>query len=151
MSISMDELLLGRVKLDQLPADIQSNLKMLHERINKLRTAYGKPLKVNDGFRRPQDNPKNGAAKSKHFVGQACDLDDNDAADLWNWVLANLDLMQEIGLWMEDPRWTHGSVGTWMHFQIVPPGSGKRIFVPSTKPAIAPKLWDGKYDAKYDK
>lgn len=141
---------MGRAKLTDLDAETQKNLNILLERINKLRTAYGKPLKVNDGYRRPQDTPKNGAAKSKHLLGQAIDLDDDDTAFLWKWVQNNLQLMKEIGLWIEDPRWTHGKVGTWMHFQIVPPKSGKRIFVPSTAPASLPKLWDGKYDKKFD-
>lgn len=147
----MEEILCGRAKLADLPADIQVNLKLLHERINKLRTAYGKPLKVNDGYRRPQDKPKNGAAKSNHYQGLAIDLDDDNTAFLWKWVQSNLALMQEIGLWMEDPRWTHGSVGTWMHFQVVPPKSKRRIYVPSEAPAAAPELWDGKYDSKFDK
>lgn len=147
----MDELLRGRAKLADLPEDIQANLNTLYERINKLRAAYGKPLKVNDGYRRPQDKPKNGATLSTHYRGCAVDIDDDDTAFLWTWVQSNLALMQEIGLWMEDPRWTHGPVGTWMHFQIVPPGSKKRIYVPSTAPADTPDLWDGKYDSKFDK
>lgn len=150
MAISIEEILMGRVKFDDLDAATKKNILLLHERINKLRTAYGKPMKVNDGYRRPQDTPSNGAAKSKHLMGLAIDLDDNDVADLWKWVQANLALMKSIGLWMEDPRWTHGSIGTWVHFQVVPPQSGKRIFVPSTAPASAPALWDGIYDSKFD-
>jgi hypothetical protein len=148
--ISMDEILMGRAKFEDLDKETQANLLILHERINKLRKAYGKPLKVNDGYRRQQDKPKNGAAQSKHFIGAAIDLDDDDSAYLWKWVQANLQLMKDIGLWMEDPRWTHGSVGTWMHFQIIPPKSNKRIYIPSEKPASAPTLWDGKYDSKFD-
>lgn len=149
--ISMKEILMGRAKFEDLDSETQENLTILHERINKLRTAYGKPLTVNDGYRRPQDIPKNGAAKSKHLFGQAIDLDDDDTHYLWDWVKENLELMQEIGLWIEDPRWTHGKVGTWMHFQTVPPGSGKRIFIPSSAPASLPSLWDGKYDKELDK
>jgi hypothetical protein len=147
----MEEILKSRAKLEDLPTDVQTNLNTLLERINKLRTAYGKPLKVNDGYRRAQDKPKNGATQSNHYVGAAIDLDDNDSADLWYWTFNNLQLMQEIGLWMEDPRWTHGSVGTWMHYQIFPPKSDHRIYIPSSNPAAAPTLWDGKYDSKYDK
>lgn len=149
--ISMNEILKGRATLESLPEDIQANLNTLLERINKLRTAYGKPLTVNDGYRRAQDKPKNGASHSKHYIGCAIDLDDDDTAVLWTWTQENLELMQEIGLWMEDPRWTHGAVGTWMHYQIIPPGSGHRIFVPSEAPASAPALWDSQYDKKFDK
>lgn len=148
--ISMNEILMGRAKLEDLDAEIQKNLNELLIRINKLRTAYGKPLKVNDGYRRPEDTPKNGAAKSKHLLGQAIDLDDDDTAFLWKWVQSNLQLMKDIGLWMEDPRYTHGKIGTWMHFQIVAPASGKRIFIPSAAPASAPTLWDGHYESKFD-
>lgn len=148
--ISMNEILMGRAKFEDLDKEVQANLTILLERINKLRAAYGKPLKVNSGFRNPADQPKNAATKSNHLVGKAIDLDDDNTAFLWKWVLANLQLMKDIGLWMEDPRWTHGSVGTWMHFQITPPKSGKRIYVPSEKPASAPDLWDGKYDSKFD-
>jgi hypothetical protein len=148
--ITMDEILMGRAKFDELSLEIQANLTELHRRINLLRDKIARPLKVNDGLRRLGiDKPKNGAAKSKHYLGQAIDLDDDDSAWLWNWCRDNLHFLAEIGLWMEDPRWTHGN-GTWMHFQIVPPGSGKRIFIPSTKPASAPNLWDGKYDKSLD-
>lgn len=148
--ISMDEILKGRAKLEDLPQDVQNNLAVLLERINKVRAIYGKPMKVNDGLRRPTDQPKNAATHSNHLIGAAIDIDDDDSLFMWNWVKQNLKLMQEIGLWMEDPRWTHGSVGTWMHFQIFPPKSGKRIYVPSTAPASAPGMWDGKYDSTFD-
>ena len=148
--ITMNEILKGRAKLEELPKDVQANLQDLLIKINKLRTAYGKPLKVNDGYRRPQDRPKHGALKSNHLIGCAIDLDDDDTAFLWTWVKANLQLMKEIGLYIEDPRYTHGKVGTWMHFQTKPPASGKRIFVPSSEPPSLPSLWDGKYDKKFD-
>lgn len=151
MAISMDEILKGRAKLEDLDKETQANLKILHERINLLRTAYGKPLKVNDGYRRPQDIPKNGASKSKHLIGAAIDLDDDDKGTLWTWVFNNLDLIQEIGLYIEHPGYTHHSGGSWLHFQIIPPNSGKRIFVPSSSPNPNPKFWDGKYHSKYDK
>ncbi len=151
--ISIDEILMGRQKWDDLDDETKAHVTELHEKINKLRTAIGRPLKVNDGLRRRGiDMPKNGAAMSNHYLGFAIDLDDDDSAWLWKWTLENLDLMQEIGLWMEDPRWTHGG-GTWMHYQIRPPKSGKRIYIPvdpTKTPATAPDLWDGIYDKKYD-
>lgn len=147
--ISMDEILKGRANLEDLPQDVQDNLNTLLEKINKVRQAYGKPMKVNDGYRRPEDQPKNAASKSNHLIGAAVDIDDDDSLFMWNWVKANLQLMKDIGFWFEDPRWTHGN-GTWMHFQICPPKSGKRIYVPSSAPASAPGIWDGKYDSSLD-
>lgn len=149
--IIMSEILQGRAELGDLKGETLENIIILFERINKLRTAYGKPMKVNDGYRRPVDTPKNGAKLSKHLIGAAIDIDDDEEGTLWKWTLENLQLLQEIGLWIEDPRWTHGKVGTWMHFQILPPKSGKRIFIPSTAPASAPDIWDGKYDSSLDK
>lgn len=149
--ISMKELLMGRAEFKDLDKDIQDNLSLLLIKINIVRKAYGKPMKVNDGFRRSKDTPKNGAAKSKHLLGAAVDIDDDDNCTFWNWCLANLDIIHDAGLYMEDPRWTHGKIGTWVHFQSLPPASGKFIFVPSSAPAFAPQIWDGKYDKKYDR
>lgn len=149
--ITMNELLMGRQTFDQLTDEQKKNATELLRRINIIRAAYKKPMKVNDGIRRMQDQPKNAASKSNHLIGAAVDIDDDDTLFMWKWCLANLDLLQKTGLWLEDPRWTHGSVGTWMHFQIFPPKSGKRIYIPSTAPMSAPNIWDGKYDPKYDK
>jgi hypothetical protein len=149
--ITLGELLMGRQTFEQLTPQQQKNVMILLPRINSVRSLYGKPMKVNDGVRREQDTPPNGAKASKHLIGLAVDIDDDDTLFMWKWCLKNLDILQKVGLWLEDPRWTHGKVGTWMHFQCVPPASGKRIFVPSSAPASAPDIWDGKYDSKYDK
>lgn len=146
----MNEILKNRAKLEDLDKEIQDNLLILLEKINKVREKYGKPMKVNDGYRRPEDTPPNGAKHSQHLLGAAIDLDDNDSADLWKWCFNNLDFLKEVGLWLEDPRWTHGKIGTWQHFQINPPASDHRIFIPSTAPASAPEVWDGKYDRAFD-
>ena len=55
---------------------------------------------------------------------------------LARWCLRNREVLEAAGLWMEDPQWTP----SWVHLQSVPPGSGDRIFVPSTSPALAAKL-----------
>ena len=147
--ISMEEILMDRAEFNSLPIDIQANLITLHSRINVIRKAYAKPMYVNSGLRRLQDQPANAASKSKHLIGAAIDLRDDDNGTLWKWCLKNLDLMAKVGLWLEDPRWTHGA-GNWMHFQIIPPGSGKRVFVPSSAKPSAPDLWDGNYDRSLD-
>lgn len=148
--ISKAELLDGRDKqyAKDYTQEISDNLDLLLVVINQVRAAYGKPMTVSSGWRPPSINAATpGAAKkSTHMVGNAVDIKDPDGS-LMKWVLANLDLMQKLGIYLEDFRWTPD----WVHFQRVPPASGKRIFVPSTAPAKAPKRWDGKYDAKYDK
>lgn len=147
--ISMEELLMGRAELAKLPLEIQSNLAILLERINKVRAAYGKPMTVNSGLRLAGNQPANAAAKSNHLIGAAVDIGDDAEGTLWKWVLENLQLMKNIGMWLENPNWTHGQ-GNWVHFQISPPSSKKRIYVPSTASASAPTLWDGKYDKRFD-
>lgn len=106
-------------------SDISKNLGVLHERINKVRTAWGKPMVVTSGLRSAADqariNPK--APKSNHLTGSAVDIGDPDGT-LYAWTLSHLALMKEIGLWIE--QGTHG----WVHYQIVPPRSGNRVFIP---------------------
>lgn len=150
--ITVDDLLMGRAGFHEIPIAHQNNLTVTAERMSVLASNCPYPIKINDGYRRPQDQPKNAALGSLHLVGAAMDADDDDTAYLWRWTFGNLDLLQKIGLWIEDPRWTHGHAGTWMHYQIFPPRSGNRIFVPNTASASAARLWDGKYDAvKYRK
>lgn len=148
--ISMKEILMGRQSEADLTPEQAKNAAILLERINLLRTAYGKPIKVNDGIRRPQDTPSNGSKTSWHLRGGAIDLDDDDAGTLWKWVWDNRAKLKEWGLWCEHPCWTHSAGGTWMHFQIVPPKSGKRFFVPSAAPNPNPAFWDGHYESDLD-
>lgn len=147
--ISKQELLQGRDK--QYPNDytqeISDNLDQLLILLNQIRAAWAKPMKVNSGWRPPSINGSTpGAAKnSKHMQGLAADIFDPDGS-LWAWVLQNLDLMKQLGIYMEDKRWTPG----WVHFGFGPPASGHRIFIPSSAPAIDASLWDGQYDHSYD-
>lgn len=103
------------------------HLAVLLERINKVREAWGKPMIVTSGLRSEADqariNP--GAPKSKHLLGAAVDILDQDGK-LAEWVKEHLDLMEEIGFWFEDFSSTVG----WVHFQVMPPKSGKRVFLP---------------------
>jgi hypothetical protein len=144
--ISFTELLHGHVVTDLTIAE-QHNLEDLQRKVNIIREAWGKPMTVTSGFRTEQDqlriNPK--APNSAHRSGKAVDIQDTDGS-LRNWVLKNLDLMQQQGLYMEDFRYTKG----WVHFSSQPPKSGHRIFVPYSGPAPNSELWDGKYDSKYD-
>lgn len=147
--ISMREILGGRAELKDLPQDIQKNLNTLLERINKIRTIYGKPMKVNDGLRIVQGG---GSSKSKHLIGAAIDIDDDSNGTLWKWLMKpeQMKLLKDVGLWLEHGCWTHCSKGTWVHFQILPPTSGNRIYIPNSDPNPNPSFWDGKYDKKFD-
>jgi|SRR5581483_3002535 len=147
--ISKDELLKGRDKL--YPSDytqqISDNLDQLLVPMNQIRTAWGQPMTVDSGWRSPEENANTAGAAphSKHMLGLACDIADADGS-LWAWVLQNLALMKQLGIYFEDKRWTP----TWVHFQLGGPASGHRIFVPYTTRPSAPDAWDGNYDHSFD-
>lgn len=148
--ITKSELLMGRDKLypKEYTAEIDKNIDRLLVIMNKIRTVYAKPMIVDSGWRPKviNDATSNSAKRSNHMLGLAVDIKDADSK-LMQWVIANLNLMQQLGVYMEDFRWTP----SWCHFQIISPGSGKRIYIPSVAPACAPSRWNGHYDAKYDK
>lgn len=154
MAITKDELLMGRDKTHpkEYTKEISDNLDKLLAAINQVRATYGKPMRVTSGWRPPSINGSvpGAAKKSNHMLGLAVDISDKDGK-LREWVLANLDLMGKLGIYMEDFRWTPN----WVHFQVKPPASGKRIFIPYAdtvkNPMTAPSAWSGKYDARHDK
>ena len=149
MAISKKELLMGRdvQYASDYTQDISDNLDKLLIPINKIRDLWNTPMTVNSGWRPPSVNASTpGAAlSSKHMLGLAVDISDTDGS-LWTWVLQNLQLMSDLGIFIEDRRWTK----SWVHFQLGQPKSGHRIFVPSTGPALAPDVWDGNYDHSFD-
>jgi len=149
MAISKKELLMGRdvQYASDYTQEISDNLDRLLIPINKIREAWNIPMTVNSGWRPPSINASTpGAAPgSKHMLGLAVDISDTDGS-LWAWVLQNLQLMSDLGIYLEDRRWTK----TWVHFQLGQPKSGHRIFVPSASPALAPDAWDGEYDHSFD-
>lgn len=124
--ITFNELLHGHSIAD-VDIAYQHNLEELLKKMNKVRDLYGKPMIVTSGFRTYQDqmkiNPK--APKSKHMIGCAVDIEDKDGS-MAIWIKSNIDKMADIGLWFEDFEHTKG----WVHFQSVPPASGKRVFIP---------------------
>lgn len=111
--------------------EIDANLAILLTKINEVRAAYGIPMIVDSGLRSEAKQQEliaqgiSNAPKSKHLLGQAVDIADKDRK-LTEWVKANMTLMEQIGFWFEDFDHTP----TWTHFQIVPPASGRRVFIP---------------------
>lgn len=119
----------------------EANLLILHEKINKIRTLYAKPMVVTSGFRSKDDHLRiyrEIAAKkgkdfdeskvpmaSKHLYGKAVDISD-PKGELAKWCHENVKHLEDIGLWCEDTAVTKG----WVHFQIEPPKSGNRFFKP---------------------
>jgi len=73
-----------------------------------------------------------GESNSKHKKGQAVDIYD-PYRELADWCFKHRESVlgeASADLYMEDPRWTT----TWVHLQIVAPGSGRRVFIPHSRP-----------------
>jgi hypothetical protein len=107
--------------------EVAANLNNLLIIMNKVRDAYGKPMLITSGLRSDADqariNPK--APKSNHILGLACDVSDPNG-ELWAWCMLNMPLFEALGVYFEDKNKTP----QWVHYQIVAPKSGKRIFTP---------------------
>ena len=133
--ITINELLSNQASFDSLDKKVQDNLKELNKRINIVRLAYGKPMIVTSGLRTLKHHleiyarkgiyPPKVPMKSNHLSGRAVDFSDADGK-LKAWVKDNVKLMEEVGLWLED----FSATKTWCHFQINPPKSGNRFFLP---------------------
>lgn len=88
------------------------NLKAVAEKVfQKCRDHFGKPLKVNSGFRCSAVNRAvGGASTSQHITGQALDLDFGNAADnkaLFDYIRLNLVFDQVIN--EDNYAWVHVS------------------------------------------
>ncbi len=126
----------------ELTDEIRRNAEDMVAKANQLlkRAGLQHVCSVNSGWRPRQvnDATPNASATSYHLTGRAVDLPDPDRT-LTAWCVNNLEVLAEIGLWMEDPRWTYDGNGDhWVHVQTVPPKSGRRVFVPSEAPAKDP-------------
>ncbi len=72
-------------------------------------------------------NTKGAAPRSHHMTAKAIDVgDDDEALDAWLMTPEGQKALEACGLWMEHPRATP----RWAHLQIVPPMSGRRVFMP---------------------
>jgi uncharacterized protein YcbK (DUF882 family) len=133
--ITIKELLSNQSKFEDLDKDVQANLNELFLKVNIVRKEYGKPMIVTSGLRTKKHHldiyarkgiyPPKVPMKSNHLFGRAVDFADGDGK-LKKWILENIKLMEEIGLYMED----FNATKTWVHFQINPPKSGNRFFKP---------------------
>lgn len=128
--ITLKELLSGN-KFDELPKEHQDNINKLLEKINLVRTAYGKPMTVTSGYRSMKHHLEIYAAKgitdktkipmkSKHLYGLAVDISTPNQ-DLHQWCKNNVNELKKIGIWME----SFSATPNWTHMQIVPYGSYK--------------------------
>lgn len=90
------------------------------------------------GWRPPSINEAtaNAGKLSTHLLGNGGDLSDRGPRLLAQWLIRHPDSLREAHLWMERPQWTP----TWCHLQQIPPRSGKRYYIPSTRPPLAAAL-----------
>lgn len=113
--------------------EIRRNAGITILRINKLISEYvletgeRRDAHVVSGYRTAEKNARipNAARRSKHMTGQACDLADFDGL-LDDFCFTHLVVLERLELWLEHPSATKN----WTHLQIVPPGSGNRVFYP---------------------
>lgn len=82
---------------------------------------------VSSGWRPQRVNASTAGAApmSNHMLCAACDIYDPDG-HFDEWALDHPEVLEKIGLWQEHPSATKG----WLHVQITPPRSGKRVFYP---------------------
>lgn len=124
-TISIDEMLMGRIKFDELSKEQQENAVKILAKVNSLLLEFGQYRKCNSGYRSPADqariNPS--APKSKHLLCAAIDVDDADGK--FNaFVKAHPDLMEKYDIYCEERQ------GGWLHVQCLPPASKHRWFIP---------------------
>ena len=127
--ITLADYFMGRDRshAQELTDALRTNAAVVVERVNQFLRQAACPGVVNSGWRPHTINASvpNASPRSKHLSCEAIDLDDpNDALDAW--CLENLPVLERIGLWLEHPDATPG----WCHLQIVPPRSGRRVFMP---------------------
>lgn len=129
--ISRVEVLKGRDRDYPLTPELEANLDKLLVAVNKVRQAWGKSLIVTSGYRPGHYNKSaRGAKKSAHMTCEAIDFADGDGS-FGKWCLNNLKLLEECGLYMESPIYTHEPPAKrWVHLQIRRPASGNRVFIP---------------------
>lgn len=96
--------------------------KEMLDKFDEIREKFGKPIHISSGFRCEKQNKKiGGSAKSNHCSGLAIDVVRTDSLE--DFIVKNL---ETLNIYIEDLK----STPTWIHIQIVPPKSGKRIFKP---------------------
>ncbi len=88
------------------------------------------------------DRTSHAGKRSTHIMGLGIDIQDTPDRALARWCLAHAGkggLLEQLGLYMERPQWT-GGADPWVHLQKIPPGSGRRVYIPSSDPALAAAL-----------
>lgn len=119
----------------ELTDEMRDDAHTLCDRVNLMLNEFGEDRGLRSGWR-PQsvnDATPNAARGSKHITCQAVDVEDNDGL-LKEWALqrdkatGTYPVLEKYELWAEFGEATP----SWLHVQIIPPGSGKRVYAPNT-------------------
>jgi hypothetical protein len=116
-----------RAKSKELCLDYRLNAARLVEAINNLFADLKIPIpNITSGFRTQQANIAAGGSRlSHHCKSAAIDLADSDGK-LYAILICSIPLLEKHCLYMEDGSHTE----SWVHLQIIPPHSNKRVFLP---------------------
>jgi len=153
--VTFDEII-KKYDKNKIPKEHLENIEKLLIKINILRSLCKIPFIITSGYRSREDhiriyNNKGIFDENKipfgsgHLRGECVDVSD-PKGKIRDWLLNNLIELKNIGLWIEDFRYTKG----WVHFGITPPKSGKRIFIPYSSPIPNPEIWNGIYPSELD-
>lgn len=94
-----------------LTEETTKNAETLLSSVNSLLHFLKVSPSVSSGWRpAPANEAAKGAKASYHLIGRAIDLRDPSGALGYN-ILQNYPLLDELGLWLEYPRFTNG----WVH------------------------------------
>lgn len=130
--LTLDKFLMGRIKVEDLTPEMKADSADLLDKVNALLADFYKAFPelqaryITSGYRTPEANAAaGGKPKSKHMLCQAVDIADADKK-LGQWLTMFPDVLIRHDLYME----AKASTPTWVHLQIIPPKSKKRIFLP---------------------
>lgn len=109
-----------------LTEEQSQNLECLFFSLSCLEEQYEKPLVITRGYSTPEEQEKidPNHPLSCHTQAAACDVLDDGA--LWDFCIRRIDLMKDLGLYLENEGYSIGH----LHLQIIPPKSGHQIFIP---------------------
>lgn len=137
-----------RGQSDDLTPELRANAERTLLKVNQLIVLYGvdnpgvERPPIASGYRSPERNAAtpNASPNSEHMRCNAIDLRDlpipmgvrTQLRPFSRWCFWKKHVLEDLDLWMEDPRCTGGRL-PWAHFQTVPPRSGNRFFIPSAQ------------------
>lgn len=113
-NFTLAELTVTQVSAENEPSSLQIEAlrKLVENVLQPLRDAYGKPIRVNSGFRSLAVNKKvGGSATSSHCKGEAADLSCDNNAAIFRIIREQLEFDQLIWEAGDDhqPAWVHVS------------------------------------------